>query len=325
MKLHWKFKNEPMIEGRTQRLLVALIALVGCCANVAHATDPPITSVVFSPDATSVIACSQAGVTVYSWPDLKPQVTFESASPNIHDLEFSPAGDRLAIAGGTPAEDGTVEILSWPNCKSLRVLNGHFDSVMAVCWIDSTILASASLDHDVIIWNTENGQQTRTLRGHSRGVTSLDSLDAQDFLVSAGIDQSLRVWDTASGKLVRSMAIHVKPVNRVSVRPISTGLPMIASASDDRSVRFWQPTIGRMVRFARLPSRVRDISWFADGSQIAACCDDGQVYLIDPDTVEVIKRYPAIDGWAYTLAVHPTDRSLVVGGVNGTLNRIDLN
>lgn len=307
-----------------QKMLLFLIAVVWSCATISFASDPPITSVVFAPDATSVVACSQAGVTVYSWPDLKPQLSLESSSPNVHDLAFSPSGNALAVAGGTPSEDGTVEIFSWPDGKSLHVLNGHFDSVMAICWIDETTLASSSLDHDVIIWNVEDGLPVRTLKGHSRGVLTLDCLHASGILVSAGIDQSLRVWQSDTGQLVRSMAIHIKPVNRVSVRPAYDGLPMIASASDDRSVRFWQPTIGRMVRFARLPSQARDISWLSDGSRIVACCNDGHVYVINPETVEITSRITALDGWAYALAVHPTDRSIVVGGINGAMKRIVL-
>ena len=216
------------IEMLMPKLLLLFLFSGWLIVGVCPAADPPITCVAFAPDAKSVVACSQGGVAVYSWPDLTPHSTLKTSSPNIHDLAFSPGGDRLAVAGGTPAEDGTVEILSWPEGESLGLLNGHSDSVMDVCWIDQTTLASASLDHNVMIWNIENGKIIRTLKGHSRGVTALDYLGGQGILVSAGIDQSLRVWDLKSGELVRSLAIHIKPVNSVLLRPANEGLPMIA-------------------------------------------------------------------------------------------------
>jgi WD40 repeat protein len=292
--------------------------------GVCPAADPPITGVAFAPDAKSVVVCSQAGVAVYSWPDLTLQSTLKTSSPNIHDLAFSPRGNRLAVAGGTPAEAGTIEIFAWPGGASLALLAGHTDLVMDVCWIDQTTLGSASLDHNVRIWSIEKGESIHTLQGHSRGVSALDHLDGQDILVSAGIDQSLRVWNWKSGELVRCLAIHVKPVNSVLRRPAKEGLRMIASASDDRSVRFWQPTIGRMVRFARLPSEPRDISWVPDGNRIVACCSDGHVYVIDPNTVEVVDDIPVTDDWAYCVAVHPSDGSLVIGGVDGSIKRFAL-
>jgi WD40 repeat protein len=228
----------------------------------------------------------------------------------------------LAVAGGTPAEDGTVEIFAWPEGQSIRVLDGHFDSVMAVCWLDESTIASGGLDHQVLIWNAVNGQVVRRLKGHSRGLTSLAFLDGKGILVSTGIDQSLRVWETGTGELLQSMAIHVRPVSSVSPRPPGEGLPMIASASDDRTVRFWQPTIGRMVRFARLPSPPRDVKWSPEGLNAIACCEDGHVYLIDPETVEVIGDVQALSGWAYTIAVHPTDGTIVVAGSDGVIQRI---
>ena len=37
--------------------------------------------------------------------------------------------------------------------------------------------------------------------------------------------------------------------------------------------------------------------------------------------VEVL---PAIDGWAYAIAMHPKERSVAVGGTNGQIRRIKL-
>ena len=97
---------------------------------------------------------------------------------------------------------------------------------------------------------------------------------------------------------------------------------MVASAAGDRSVRFWQPTIGRMVRYARLVAEPLDIAWLNDGSRVVVVCDDGRLRVIDSETVEVTLDIPAVAGWAYSLAVHPTDGSVVVGGVNGQVRRV---
>ena len=97
---------------------------------------------------------------------------------------------------------------------------------------------------------------------------------------------------------------------------------MVASVSDDQTVRLWQPTIGRMVRFLKLNSVPLSVVWLPDGSRIAVSCEDGAVRQIDPDTAAITDEHPAIDGWAYSLAVHPLDGSLLAGGQNGKLRRI---
>jgi WD40 repeat protein len=294
-------------------------------AATSMATEPPITSIVFDPDGKSVVACSQSGLQVFNWPAMQLQKTLKTSAPNLHDAAFSPTGDRLAVAGGTPAEEGTVEILSWPDGKSLWVLDDHDDSVMAVAWRDDTTVASASLDHSVIVWNTEANEKVRSLKGHSRGVSSLCFLKDKRTLVSAGIDQSLRVWNPDSGELVRSLSIHTMPIHDISLRPGDHGLPVVASASEDRTVRLWQPTIGRMVRFSKLKSKPLAAEWLPDGSRIVVSCTDGHVRLINPETAEVTQDIQAVDGWAYSLAVHSTDGTILVGGSNGQLRRIKPN
>ena len=248
---------------------------------------PPITSLAFSHDGKSVVACSQAGLHVYDWPTLTLQRTITVQSRNIHDLAFSPDGNQLAVGGGNPATIGTIEIFSWSKGESLRILTEHRDSVTAVAWRDASSLASASLDRRIIVWDLHTGTAIQQLEGHSKGVSSLCFLKDKEILVSTGVDQSVRVWDLTSGTLIRNMNNHTLPVHDLALRPDASGLPMIVSAGDDRTVRFWQPTIGRMVKFARLKEAPLNVAWLNNGSRIVAACADGVVRLVDPDSVEV--------------------------------------
>lgn len=283
---------------------------------------PPITALAFSLDGKSVVACSQAGLHVYDFPTLNLQRMIEVETHNIHTLAFSPDGDQLAVGGGNPATEGIIGIFSWPQGKLLRMLREHHDSVTAVAWRDASSLVSASLDRRIILWDLSTDTIIQQLEGHSRGVSSLCFLNDKETLVSTSVDQNVRVWDLASGELIRSMNNHTLPVHDLALRPDVSGLPMIVSAGDDRTVRFWQPTIGRMVKFARLKEAPLNVAWLNNGSRIVAACVDGAIRLVDPDSVEVTGEIPALDGWAYALAVHPTDGSIVVGGPNAQVRRI---
>ncbi len=302
-----------------------MLALALCWLHsppLAHSEESPITALVFSRDGESLIAGSDAGLRVYSWPELKLQRELSARTNSPGDLAFSSRGDRLAVGGGAPAEDGTLEILSWPAAESLELLTAHSDCVTSVQWLDQTTIAAASLDHDITVWQLPNREPASRMTGHSRGINALCYLPGAQVLVSAGIDQSLRVWKLGPNELQRSLNLHTQSITSLARQPGEHSIPLVASASEDKSVRFWQPTIGRMVRFTRLPSAPLDLEWLADGSTVAAACIDGHVRIIDPATAEVIQDLSAVEHWAYSLAVHPTDGSLAVGGANQELRRI---
>ena len=78
-----------------------------------------------------------------------------------------------------------------------------------------------------------------------------------------------------------------------------------------------------MVRYIRLDSEPLNIAWTNDGDRVLATCVDGRVRIIDPVEVTVTQDLPAINGWAYALAMHPHDRSAAIGGINGQIWRIE--
>ena len=283
---------------------------------------PPITSLAFTNDGKHVVAGSQVGLQIYEWSTLTLKKTISVNPRNIHDLAFSPDNKWLAVGGGNPSTEGIIEILSWPEGVSHNILSGHRDSVMTVAWRDTSSVASGSMDRDIILWNLSDGTEIRRFKGHSRGVSSLCFMQDKKLLISTGIDQNVRVWNVATGELIRSMNNHTHTVHNLALRPNATSLPMIASVSDDRTIRLWQPTIGRMVKFARLNVVPLNVVWLNDGSKVVASCIDGSVRMIDPDSVEITDEFVGIDGWGYSLNIHPTDSSIVIGGENGQIKRI---
>lgn len=317
--------NEAMIRFVTSRHVGTWLLVCFALPTWVSATEPPMTAVAIAPDGTSVVAVNQSGLHLFDWPSLDRRQTIKTSASNLHCVAFSPSGKQLAVGGGFPSEDGIVEVFSWPAGESLTKLDGHDDSVRSVVWLDETRLLSASIDREIHLWDLEKwANAVLTFKGHSRSVDALCLLKDGKNFVSAGIDQSVRVWDLESANLIRSMNQHTKPVHALALCPAEVGLPMVASAAGDRTIRFWQPTIGRMVRYVRLDSEPLDIAWLNDGSRLVASCVDGRVYVIDPEEVKVTRVHSAIRGWAYAIAVHPSDSSILIGGSDGQLRRVVL-
>lgn len=99
---------------------------------------------------------------------------------------------RLAIA----CSDNTIHI--WNNKgkeEVIRTLTGHTGHVLALeCLVSDFLLASASLDKTVKIWDILTGKCLQTLLGHNEGVSAL-TLQSQGQLISAAEDGSIRQWN----------------------------------------------------------------------------------------------------------------------------------
>ena len=115
----------------------------------------------------------------------------------------------------------------WDACRS--VLEGHTAGVNAVVFsADGQLLASASDDKTVRVWETATGACRNELKGHTHGVTAVVfSADGQ-LLASASYNETVRVWETATGACRSELRGHTLGVSAVV---FSADRQLLASAS----------------------------------------------------------------------------------------------
>ncbi|UFP93144.1 WD40 repeat domain-containing protein [Gloeobacter morelensis] len=99
---------------------------------------------------------------------------------------------------------------------------------------DSKLLASASQDKTVRLWN-RNGKILRTLTGHQDEVMSVDFSPDGQILASASWDGTVRMWGV-QGNLVSILKEHKDGIWSVAFSPDGQRL---ASAGQDKTLRLW--------------------------------------------------------------------------------------
>jgi len=76
----------------------------------------------------------------------------------------------------------------------------HFfnvEDVVALCWSpDSTMLATGSLDNEVIVWNPSTQAKLAQLKGHQSFVQGLAWDPLGTYLASSSADKTIRIWNT---------------------------------------------------------------------------------------------------------------------------------
>ena len=141
----------------------------------------------------------------YSIADSSPLQLYSSA------LTFAP---KKSIIRNTFQNYIPDWILQKPNTDLewnavLQTLEGHSHAVSSVAFShDSKLLASASNDKTVKVWDAATGTLQKTLEGHSHAVNSIAFSHDSKLLASASNDKTVKIWDAATGTLQQTLEGH---------------------------------------------------------------------------------------------------------------------
>jgi hypothetical protein len=151
---------------------------------------------------------------------------------------------------------------------------------------DSLLLASASADKTIKLWDVKGGQEVRTLAGYNaylRGV----SFSPDGLLLASGSWDGVKLWDASRGQEGHAVRGHTHHVTSATFSPDGR---LLASASGDATVKLWDPKSGREVRtFRGHTDTVWSVTFSPDGQAIASASDDKTVKLWDAKSGEEVR------------------------------------
>ncbi|KAG2019972.1 miller-Dieker lissencephaly protein [Coprinopsis cinerea AmutBmut pab1-1] len=186
----------------------------------------------------------------------------------------------------SPARRAASQADWLPRAPAAHVLTGHRAPLTSIAFHPQySILASASEDTTVKIWDWETGEFERTLKGHTKPVNDLDFDHKGHLLVTCSSDLFIKIWDSQNEwKNTKTFVGHDHAVSAVRFMP---GDQLIVSASRDRTIRVFDVASTHQVRTLSGHSEwVRCVIPSADGTMLASGSKDQTVRLWDPLTGE---------------------------------------
>jgi WD40 repeat protein len=134
----------------------------------------------------------------------------------------------------------SMKEVDWDACRS--TLEGHSSTVTAVAFLpDRQLVASASSNMTVRLWEVATGTCHSTLEGHSDTVTAVAFSPNAQLVASASYDSTVRLWEAATGTYSSTLGGHSSFVTAVAFSPDGQ---LVASASSDNTVWLWEAATG---------------------------------------------------------------------------------
>ena len=153
---------------------------------------------------------------------------------SVHDLAYSPDGNRIATAGA----DGAVRV--WDSSSGKLIHTLPLPSGVAARSVTfapkGSLLAAGTSRGEILLWNHETWKEVRRLHGHVNWVHSLAFHEDGRTLASAGSDQLLKIWDASTGEERRTYRGHTQALVDVAWAP---GTPFVYSAGMDQTILSW--------------------------------------------------------------------------------------
>ncbi len=249
-----------------------------------YSRPPVVTSIDYSPEGKRLAVSGYHEVLIHTLDGSIPPQRLIGRSQRIESLAFSPNGQVLAVAGGTPSLFGEVQLWNVADGKLLHSITLSHDTMFGVSFnADGSLVAFGGADNRVRVAKVETGEIVMRMDAHSDWVLGTTFSLQNDHLISVSRDRSMKLMIVSSGQFVD---------NITSITPGALK--------------------GGLVDVQRHPSREQVIAVGADGEPRLYKIFREQARQIGDD-FNLIRAYQKLPGRLSDLDIGPSGDKFVVG------------
>ncbi len=204
------------------------------------------------------------------------------------------------------------------NGEMIANKKGHDEAINSIAINSITeVIASASDDKTIKIWNLNTRELLQTLTGHSDAVSAVAIAPSGDVLASGSWDKTIKIWNLKTGELLNTLESHRGLISGLA---ISSDGQYLASGSKDSTIKLWNLETGALIRtFSGHNLSVLAVAISDDGKILASGSADGTINLWEVETGELIRSLNGhLDG-VWSVAIAPDNQTLISGSWDKTV------
>lgn len=282
-----------------------------------------VSSVAFSPNGDTLAAGLLDGrVRIWRIDSSPSLIAVKKLYPtNEVFLSFSPDGKTLAIGGGELRKPSEVKL--WDITKGqVTALVGHMSAIRSVVFSrDGRLLATASHDATVRLWDLRSNKELAVGKGHTAPLWCAAFSPDGKTLATGSTDKTVRVWDVANLAEVHRLRGHTHNVMALSFSPDGK---ILASASRDSTIKLWDPDNPREPGTRLIhESSVCSVAFSPDDKMLVTACESGNAVLWDPATGRQINVLKGHTGPIWSVAVSFDGKRIATGSGDRTVRLWD--
>ena len=198
----------------------------------------------------------------------------------VYSVAISPTSPDMFAVGSWSGkiqlwlknQNGTQELL--------KTLPGHKQIISQIAFSpDGKLIASASWDNTIKLWDTKNGDLIDTLQHHQSGIRSVAFSPNSKLLVAASEDKTISMWQITDtqAKLLDSLTGHKDGVKSITFSPDGK---LIASGSYDKSIKIWDLKGNLLNDISEAHNlAIADLKFSPDGNLLASSSWDNTIKL----------------------------------------------
>eukprot|EP01112_Ceratiomyxa_fruticulosa_P010166 TRINITY_DN2682_c0_g1_i1.p1 TRINITY_DN2682_c0_g1~~TRINITY_DN2682_c0_g1_i1.p1 ORF type:complete len:495 (+),score=85.03 TRINITY_DN2682_c0_g1_i1:259-1743(+) len=208
--LKWNKKGDHLLSGSVDKTAIVWDAKSGSVLQQFEFHSAPTLDVDWRNNTQFATCSTDKMIYVCEIGKNKPVRAFSGHEDEVNAIKWDPSGSLLASC----SDDTTAKIWSLKSDKPAHDFREHQKEIYTIKWSPTgpgsenpnkpLVLASASFDATIKVWDIDSGSLLHNLTRHAEPVYSVSFSPNGDFLASGSFDRCLHIWSVKDGSLVRT-------------------------------------------------------------------------------------------------------------------------